>query len=65
MHFEPSLDIGENMWLLILVVLCVVAVAYLLLSRRNKDKAPRDTYVCDVCGESECICHKENHPPSK
>jgi hypothetical protein len=53
------------MWLLIIVVICVAATAYLFLSRMNKDKAARDTYVCDVCGEIECICHKENHPPSK
>jgi hypothetical protein len=62
---ELSSVIGVIMWLLIVLILCAAAAAYLLLTQRKKDKAPRDTYVCDVCGEVECICHKEKHPPSK
>jgi hypothetical protein len=42
---------------LIAVVVCVVGVGYLIFRQKNK-KAPLDTYVCDVCGEKECLCHK-------
>jgi len=43
---------------LILVVVCAVVVAYLIFRQKSR-KEPQDTYVCDVCGEKECICHKE------
>jgi hypothetical protein len=33
-------------------------VGYLILRRKNR-KEPQDTYVCDICGEKECLCHKE------
>jgi hypothetical protein len=42
---------------LILVVVCAVVVGYLIFRQKN-GKAPQDTYVCDVCGEKECLCHK-------
>ena len=42
---------------LILVIVCAGVVGYLLF-RRKKEKEPHDTYVCDVCGEKECLCHK-------
>ena len=42
---------------LIIVLVCAVAVGFLIF-RWKKKKAPRDTYVCDVCGETECLCHK-------
>lgn len=42
----------------IILLLCAVAVGFLLFRSKNK-KTPRDTYVCDVCGEKECLCHKE------
>jgi hypothetical protein len=43
---------------LVLIVLCAVVVGYLIFRQKNR-KAPQDTYVCDVCGEKECLCHKE------
>lgn len=42
---------------LILVIVCAVVVGYLLFRRKSKEE-PHDTYVCDVCGEKECLCHK-------
>ena len=42
---------------LIIVLVCAVAVG-VLIARLKKKKAPQDTYVCDVCGETECLCHK-------
>jgi hypothetical protein len=42
---------------LILVVVCAAVVGYLMFRQKNK-KAPQDTYVCDVCGEKECLCRK-------
>ncbi len=41
---------------LILVVVCAVVLGYLIL--RQKRKEPEDTYVCAVCGEKDCVCHK-------
>jgi hypothetical protein len=46
---------------LIVVILCAGAVGYLIF--RMKKKEPQDTYVCDVCGEKECVCHKEGKKP--
>lgn len=42
---------------LILVIVCAGVIGYLLF-RRKREKEPLDTYVCDVCGEKECLCHK-------
>jgi hypothetical protein len=42
---------------LIALAVCVVAVGYVISRSRNK-KAPQDTYVCDICGEKECLCRK-------
>jgi len=51
------------MWLAIFLILCA-AVAVIVLFRKKKAANPsRDVYVCDVCGEEECICHKEGKKP--
>jgi hypothetical protein len=42
---------------ILVVAVCAAVVGYLIFQRKNR-KAPQDTYVCDVCGEKECICHK-------
>lgn len=46
----------------IIVVATFVAciLVYLLFWRDKKEVPPGDSYVCDVCGEKHCICHKEN-----
>ena len=41
----------------IIFIVCAVAVGYLIFRQKNKQK-PQDTYVCDICGERECLCHK-------
>jgi hypothetical protein len=51
------------MWLAILLILCVVVAAFVLISRKKAANPPQDVYVCDVCGEEECICHKEGKKP--
>jgi len=42
---------------IILAAVAAVVVGYLILRGKNKQK-PQDTYVCDVCGEKDCLCHK-------
>jgi len=51
------------MWLVILLILCAAVAAFMLLSRKKAKNHPQDTYVCDVCGEKECICRKEGEEP--
>jgi len=48
------------MWLLIALILCAAGSVYVFLRLRKKTRVPHDTYVCDVCGETECLCRKEN-----
>ena len=53
------------MWLLIaLIVVGVGLAAYFLLFQTRKLEEHPDTYVCDICGEHECLCHKEDPPGS-
>jgi hypothetical protein len=41
----------------IIFLVCAVVVGYLVFRQKNK-KEPQDTYICDICGEKECLCHK-------
>lgn len=47
---------------IVVLILIAAAVAFFLI--RRQAPAPVDenrveaTYVCDQCGEHECICHK-------
>jgi len=43
---------------LIAVIACAVVAGYLIFRQKNRKAPPQDTYVCDVCGEKECLCHK-------
>ncbi|MGM0454347.1 MAG: hypothetical protein ACQERN_14415 [Thermodesulfobacteriota bacterium] len=50
-------------YLLILAAAAAAIVFYLHMQKRNAsvDSDQVDaTYVCDVCGEHECICRKED-----
>jgi hypothetical protein len=47
------------MWPLIIVVIFVVIAAWVLMKRTGKEELPHVRYVCDICGEKDCICHKE------
>jgi hypothetical protein len=51
------------MWLIVIVVLVAAALAYVVFRKKKPDRLPHDTYVCDVCNERECICHKEGEKP--
>jgi hypothetical protein len=32
-----------------------------VLTRKTKRKElPNETYICDVCGDKDCVCRKEN-----
>ena len=42
---------------LVLIGVCAVVVGYLTFRQKNKKK-PQDTYVCDICGEKDCLCRK-------
>ncbi len=46
------------MWHLILFALCLVVLT-VVVSKITRKKPPDATYVCDVCGRKDCICHKE------
>ena len=47
------------MWTLILFAVCMILLAIVVSRMTRKKTPPEDTYVCDVCGEKSCICHKE------
>jgi hypothetical protein len=51
------------MWLIFIVLLCAAAVAYVLFRKKKPDTPPQDKYVCDVCNETECICHRQGDKP--
>lgn len=42
---------------MLLVAVVVLAVAVFRILKRRP--AHSESYVCDVCGEHECICRKE------
>ena len=42
---------------LIAVIVCIAAVGYLIFLQKKRKK-PQDTYVCDICGEKDCLCRK-------
>jgi hypothetical protein len=59
------------MWTLILLIALVAALAFWISRKIRKPfpshagkpvDPPSDTYVCDVCGEEGCTCHKEKTP---
>jgi hypothetical protein len=51
------------MWIIIIVFLFAAVVAYVIFSKKKPVSPPRDTYVCDVCNERECICRKQEERP--
>lgn len=47
------------MWALILLAALFLIFLTVMVLRVNRRKnLPHDTYVCDVCGEKDCICRK-------
>ncbi|MFP3981338.1 MAG: hypothetical protein ACLFUY_08090 [Desulfobacterales bacterium] len=53
-------------YLLILAAAAAAIVFYLRMQKTTDTSADGKqvdaTYVCDVCGEHECICREEKHP---
>jgi len=47
------------MWFLIILVLCAAVALFLAFRKKKSQELPVDVYVCDVCGERECLCHKQ------
>ncbi|MDY6952878.1 MAG: hypothetical protein SWE60_15320 [Thermodesulfobacteriota bacterium] len=47
------------MWPIIVIVILVVITVYLFARRSNKEELPHVHYVCDQCGERDCVCRKE------
>jgi len=59
------------MWYLILFIAIVAALAFWVSRKTRKPFPPQnrrpadppaETYVCDICGEEGCTCHKEKTP---
>jgi hypothetical protein len=46
------------MWIAILLIV-LAAVSILVFRTRQRKSPANDTYVCDVCGQKECVCHRE------
>jgi hypothetical protein len=55
---------------LIVIVLLAVALGFFLF-RKNRPAGPAGTpaveatYICDQCGEHECICRKDENEQNK
>ena len=49
----------EDMWLWIMLILCAAIVGYVTLRSKKGKERPPDHYVCDICGERDCLCRKE------
>jgi len=45
-------------WIIGIIVLAACGALYFFVSSKT-GTPPEDTYVCDICGEKHCICHKE------
>jgi hypothetical protein len=47
-------------WGIIVFFLLAGILVYVLIGKTKKAKPPDVTYVCDACGEHDCICRREN-----
>ena len=47
------------MWPLIALVVIGIIVVWILRKKTGKEDLPHVRYVCDLCGEKDCLCHKE------
>ena len=50
----------EAMWEVIIVVFLAALLIYVLTRKTKKNEPPKETYVCDVCGDKDCVCRKES-----
>lgn len=44
--------------LIFLAALFLIIFITILLVKRKRTKDPVTQYVCDTCGELDCICHR-------
>jgi uncharacterized protein YoxC len=51
--------------LILLAVLIVSVFLMISLFKKRKTQEKVSHYVCDTCGELDCICHKVNDKPNK
>jgi hypothetical protein len=49
----------KRMWLLIALAAVLLVAAWIFVKRSPEEDVPPVRYVCDVCGEKDCICHKD------
>jgi len=50
-------------WVIIIAVVVAVIAWYVLIRKERERQAPDAAYVCDVCGERDCDCHKVDTDP--
>jgi hypothetical protein len=51
--------------LIFLAALFIFILVKLILSKKRKARDPVPHYVCDICGELDCICHRVEDNPNK
>ncbi|MFH1488243.1 MAG: hypothetical protein ABII06_05020 [Pseudomonadota bacterium] len=47
-------------WTIIILLIILALVAYAALRKPARNEPPPESFVCDICGQDECICHKEH-----
>ena len=48
------------MWEVVIVIFLAGMLVHFLIRKTNRKELPNETYICDVCGDKDCVCHKEN-----
>jgi hypothetical protein len=51
--------------LVFLAALFVFIFVNIILSKKRKTRDPVPHYVCDTCGELDCICHRVDDNSNK
>jgi len=47
------------MWQLLVAVLILAVLAWWVSRLARRKREPEATFVCDECGEKDCICYKK------
>ena len=50
----------KAMWLFVVLVLFAAVAVFVFIKKAKKKELPDVRYVCDICGDKDCVCHKEN-----
>jgi hypothetical protein len=48
------------MWEVVIVILLAGLLVHVLTRKTKRKELPNETYICDVCGDKDCVCRKEN-----